>query len=122
MYKDIYTGNGFAAVGNFSFSVNEYLKAYLLVFAFIYFTSLSIYILRLFLRVNLNYSKPNELTRVKIVDKKEGNKYSTILVGFLFMLFLLNSWMYSMGIGITGINPPALPFRLSGILYFLQGS
>lgn len=44
---------------------------------------------------------------------------SIILI--IVLMIPLNNWMFEMGIGLTGVEPPDLPYRLSGILtYFAK--
>lgn len=48
---------------------------------------------------------------------------SLISTGLIILIVLLmiplNNWMFHMGIGLTGVLPPELPYRLSGILTYL---
>jgi len=57
--------------------------------------------------------------------KQVGRKTSFINIGFICLVMLLvlplNNWMFEMGVGLTGVKPPELPFRLSGLLtYFAK--
>ena len=46
---------------------------------------------------------------------------SCLIVTVITAMVPLNSWMFDMGIGLTGAAPPELPYRLSGILaYFAR--
>lgn len=47
-------------------------------------------------------------------------RYGPEVLVLIFLLFLipLNFWMFSQGIGIVGIQPPPLPYRLAGILHY----
>jgi hypothetical protein len=70
-------------------------------------------------------SAPEE--RSKTVRKPKKQKVgssrsviSTVLILVIIVLMIpLNSWMFKMGIGITGVQPPKLPYSLSGILMYL---
>ena len=46
-----------------------------------------------------------------------------IYVGLIFLVIsvatVINLWMFSQGISIVGVEPPRLPYRLSGILHYL---
>lgn len=44
---------------------------------------------------------------------------AAFVISFSAMVVPLNLWMFSKGVGLTGIEPPELPFRLSGILFYL---
>lgn len=45
---------------------------------------------------------------------------SIVLFVFIILLSAINLWSYSNGVGLTGIEPPNLPFRLSGIIFYLM--
>lgn len=51
---------------------------------------------------------------------KAGSPLATLaIVSTVILMLPLNSWMFQMGIGLTGVTPPLLPFRLSGgLTYF----
>jgi len=47
--------------------------------------------------------------------------YSILMLITIAIVIPLNLWMFEKGIGLTGIEPPRLPYRLSGILtYFAK--
>jgi hypothetical protein len=49
-------------------------------------------------------------------------KYCSITIIFLIVISLpVKLWMYEMAIGIVGVAPPRLPFKLSGLLTYLFG-
>jgi hypothetical protein len=47
-------------------------------------------------------------------------QFSLLLILLIMVLTAINLWSYSQGIGLTGVEPPRLPYRLSGILYYLM--
>lgn len=51
---------------------------------------------------------------------KSNMAYTISIVLLVSALIPFNFWMFDMGIGITGAPPPLLPYRLSGILTYLQ--
>lgn len=69
----------------------------------------------------------NEVTKNIALDSIKNFKVrdkSSIAINFtiLFLIALLiplNIWKYSQGIGLTGIAPPELPYKISGILFYL---
>ena len=67
-------------------------------------------------------NKPSSLNVVlKILPRvsKLGSFIRTALILIIILMAIpLNLWMFKMGVGITGIEPPRLPYRLSGILYY----
>ena len=64
-----------------------------------------------------NLSSSN-LAKQKKPNRKRISPQLIILILIVFMI-PLNWWMFSMGIGLTGIESPRLPYRLSGILSYL---
>lgn len=53
-------------------------------------------------------------------SSKRNMVYIISIVLLVSALIPFNFWMFDMGIGITGAPPPLLPYRLSGILTYLQ--
>lgn len=56
----------------------------------------------------------------QIIRSRRSNIF--ILAGIVAVIAIMipvNAWMFKMGIGLTGIAPPQLPFKLSGILTYL---
>lgn len=51
---------------------------------------------------------------------RHSTKYIIAIVLLVIALIPFNFWMFNMGIGITGAQPPRLPYRLSGIFTYLQ--
>jgi hypothetical protein len=54
-----------------------------------------------------------------LIQNKKTWLFSILIILLIAVLIPLNLWSYSQGIGLTGIEPPALPYRLSGILFYL---
>lgn len=46
--------------------------------------------------------------------------YFVIIILVISVMIPLNLWMFSRGISIVGVEPPELPYRLSGILHYLS--
>lgn len=120
--KDSYSPYGFSAIKDFDFSVLKYLKTFSFVFFFLYSVTFSIYILRKFLPIKFTFIKKD----TKGIQKS-GNTITTIklknllyLVLFIFLLAFMNYWMFNNSIGLTGIESPRLPFKMSGILFFFS--
>lgn len=54
--------------------------------------------------------------------KKHGRRtslYTFLLIILITILVPLNLWMFSRGISIVGVEPPRLPYKMSGILHYL---
>jgi hypothetical protein len=55
------------------------------------------------------------------INTKRRTISPLILIAIIILAIPLNMWMFKMGIGLTGVTPPKLPFKLSGILtYFAK--
>lgn len=57
----------------------------------------------------------------KLLNHKNRNnskKYVLLIIMLIFISFPIKVWMFNRGIGLVGIEPPRLPFRLSGILFY----
>jgi hypothetical protein len=67
------------------------------------------------------FKRVTELGSIASFDLKNNvNSAKTSgLIAFLIpLLIVLNLWQYSQGIGITGVDPPRLPYRMAGILFY----
>lgn len=71
-----------------------------------------------------NFSKNAEIkikqqksTILKI--SKNNLKYASYILIVIIIMLPVNIWMNKEGIGITGVLPPKLPFKLSGILTYI---
>lgn len=65
--------------------------------------------LKSFFADNAQYLKPSRQTWL----------YTSLIILVITILVPLNLWMFSQGISIVGVEPPNLPYRLSGILHYL---
>lgn len=116
LQKDIYDVTGFSAIKNFNFSVNWYLEIYIYVFIFFYSTLYFTIFFKRIIPTNFVY-----VDRLNLLNNKSYSKFSSILlVLFILLLSFINYWMFNNGIGLTGIEPPRLPYKLSGFLYFFS--
>lgn len=59
---------------------------------------------------------------INLFNLKKVTPFASIKIIFIIILIIpLNNWMFISGIGLTGVEPPRLPFHLSGILsYFVK--
>ena len=68
---------------------------------------------------------PTEATRhAGVLALGSAKRQAPLIVGILLLMAIslpAKFWMFDMGIGIVGVDPPYLPFRLSGILTYLFG-
>ena len=101
----------------FNFTINEAFAIFSKVGAFLFLLCLSF-------RVAEELTLKSSLSQKSLISVKNNEKSSTNLI-YLFFIFLLISfslpakfWMFNNGVGLVGIEPPSLPFRLSGILFY----
>lgn len=59
-------------------------------------------------QVNNNFASPH----------RSSGLYLFLIVLVIVALVPLNLWMFSQGISIVGVEPPHLPYRLSGVLHY----
>jgi hypothetical protein len=69
---------------------------------------------------SINIYKKNKLELNILSKNRNTNIYSFIIIILIPVLIAINFWSYSKGIGLTGIEPPALPYKISGILFYLM--
>ena len=133
LYRDSWN---FAHVKPFYFTATEALPilakvSFFIIFVIIFFKALII----IFSFLKLPALKEKNTIQESIIDssrsaykkydhfdlkKNSKTKKFTILIILLISLLIpLNLWSYSIGIGITGVEAPRLPFRLVGIIFYL---
>lgn len=61
----------------------------------------------------------NKYSGFDVSQNRKPWLFSLLIILLIAVLTPLNLWSYSQGIGLTGVEPPALPYRLSGILFYL---
>lgn len=61
----------------------------------------------------------NDTKLVRVKDSKKAGMYVALIAIVVMALTPLNVWMFQQGISIVGVEPPTLPYRLSGILHYL---
>jgi hypothetical protein len=123
--------SGFSAVRDFDFSVTTFIGYYIPVVVG-YGVIICIAAVPLLLgggqlgiRSSREFSTAGReaVGRVTAFLQRPGRRRNQVTFRALFLVLIVlfsatNWWMYNQGIGLTGIAPPRLPFRLSGILYY----
>ena len=61
----------------------------------------------------------NKYSGFNVSQNRKPWLFSLLIILLIAVLTPLNLWSYSQGIGLTGVESPALPYRLSGILFYL---
>ena len=56
---------------------------------------------------------------VSVGASKRAGMYTMLIAVLIIGITPVNIWMFQNGISIVGVEPPALPYRLSGILHYL---
>lgn len=101
----------------FNFEVLDVFPSMMMLGIFLFTTAL-------FVKVSHQFAgnpTPWDVTeQFKISSKVPVRKFSLIpIILFLVIISLsVKLWMFDMKIGIVGVEPPLLPFRLSGILFY----
>jgi hypothetical protein len=116
--REVYDQFGWAAVGLFDWTVVSFLNAYLpllLLVIWIIFSFLAwdIIVLRTKVRLALSLSQ--------VLPSIEPSRRATRQVCCIIVFAtILSSWMFSARIGLTGVMPPTLPFKLVGLMFYTQ--
>lgn len=118
--SDYYTFTGWTAVKDFSFTVFEFVHIYSLVaFFMIVVVCCVAFLMKLFKLPQLPPSQ-SVIGLVGVQERKcSTHYYLFLLIAVVVLVTPLNLWMFSNGISMTGIEPPLLPYRLSGVLHYL---
>lgn len=101
----------------FSFTTMETLPVFLLLGMFLW---LAASVVKLSQSV---IGKPVQWTdsRTHFVTASSAKHQTMFVIGIILLIAFslrVKFWMFAMGIGIVGVAPPQLPFRLSGILFY----
>lgn len=121
LQRQFYTyGGSFGAVKDFNFGVAELLRIYLYVLTFLAFTLVLSIALRLRTRGRIPAAEADRSAVPVVFRRTAGSRrYELLLAGFVLLVAIpCNLFMYSHRIGITGIVPPVLPYRMTGLLYY----
>jgi hypothetical protein len=141
--RENYTFSGWTAVKNFDFNVSHFLQIYTFVF---FYVAIVLIVTLVFKQLLFRSPKPDrapfqrtrgnsaahqaslgllEIVRLSLARFSAANPrtklgYSLLFAAIILLAAILNNWMYSRGIGMTGLlgSQQALPFRLNGILYY----
>ncbi len=60
----------------------------------------------------------SEYSGYDVKCNRQPRLFTLLIILLIAVLTPLNLWSYSQGIGLTGVEPPELPYRLSGILFY----
>lgn len=123
--RNNFTYSGQSAILDFQFSVFTFIGFYVPIIAG-YYIILAIALLPYLLRKRLFIFSSVDLKAgvdvMPSVIKSQNSTKSTIaklvFIAAILAFGAVNFWMFENSIGITGINPPELPFKLSGILFY----
>jgi hypothetical protein len=89
---------------------------------FIYFICIFSILFSSVIKNNINVRKipcNNFVFKDKIHQRIQSKGiYSIILLIIVITLIPLHVWMFSNSVGMVGVNPPSLPFKISGILHY----
>ena len=110
----------------FNFTSSEVMLIFSRVTTFLICTSLSI---ALFSSVSFDLFKDSLPKRFRAITchrtvpavfniSKRSRYFFGLILITVFVISLLNIWMFQNGISIVGVEPPRLPFKLSGIFHY----
>jgi len=124
---EYYSSAGWNSVNQFDFKVGNYLyiNCYLMVFL-IFVIFISVLSSRVLFRTSQYKEVLHESRSLTgATDKKNPSKQGSLSYGWLVVFCvvafgLLNEWMFTKDIGLTGLTgqQDALPFKLGGVLYY----
>lgn len=123
--RDKYTYSGWTAVKDFNFEIFNFLKIYLWVYILMFF--ILVFTLKLnnipFARMQrpsyTGYAPDNLYLFNSNNNRQKRYLYSCLLMIVILILAIpLNIFMFKNQIGIVGLMPVALPFHMTGVLYY----
>jgi hypothetical protein len=115
--REMYAVSGWGAVGNFAFTLDELAPQYAYVFALMFIIVGVVILLQLLTRVQPRVTQSASSLFPKI---KNTRRWNLAALGIVGAGTLLSAFMFEQRIGMTGIEPPALPFHLSGLLFYFR--
>jgi len=125
--KDRYTYSGWTAVKDFDFRLTEFAEIYLPIGVFLFLLVVVFLIISKLMPLPSVQKKryrcfPNRrdsfFSNSKAISNPRQKKYTLLILIIVLLLIPLNLWMFQNGISMTGIKPPMLPFKMSGILHY----
>lgn len=66
----------------------------------------------------LSNGTANASLSMRTVKNKNSWVFSVLIIIIIAIVTPINLWMFSMGIGLTGVEPPTLPYKLVGFLHY----
>ena len=123
IFKDKFTHPGWRSVGNFDFISTSYLFPLFvaLFFLFIFVLTASYFDKVFKIPIYKINSFDNNLSRIK--NQEYSGIEKLIIIIFPFFVFLnlfIFYFMFTYQIGVTGITPIYLPYKITGILYYYR--
>lgn len=108
---------GFSAIGDFDYSYSDLFSAYSYLFIFLLFMLLFVALFRKKYHTNfLPKFLKKQYDSIHIYTA--WNLLPIIIVTFSFTM--ISIWMYNLHIGMIGLQQTELPFRLTGILFYMR--
>ncbi|HYS88768.1 MAG TPA: hypothetical protein VEN78_27755 [Bradyrhizobium sp.] len=115
--RDVYAFQGWGAVGNFSFTLTEMLPQYAFVFLLMAVIVGGVILLQFVTGLRLRSIQSGIIVFPPVPTARRWEMVTAAVAG---AASLLSAFMFDSRIGMTGIEPPALPFHLSGGLFYLR--
>lgn len=120
IYEEDYKNVGFKAIGDFDFSIIKYFESYLYIFLF----SIVLYLIMCLLGSSRSGSTYSVLVGFFSQEKDARihklNNANIYIFLICFFSIIMTTVMYQNQIGIRGMTQTALPFHLTGIIYYFR--
>lgn len=117
--KSRFTRYGWSGIGNYSFGANKTFEALSIITLYtVVFVIISIIFDKLILKKY--YFLETEKSAINFSILKSFRKFRFFFAGILLFQLYLSFFMFTHKIGIVGVIPDELPFRLVGILYYYR--
>jgi|APSaa5957512535_1039671.scaffolds.fasta_scaffold17015_3 hypothetical protein len=111
---------GFHSHRHFGFTGLESLHVFVRLGVFLLIFLIVVAFLERVIKLPLSIASIKSRPAMQVKVNQKTSLLSTTLILFIIMIMTpLNDWMFQMGIGITGVQPPKLPYHMSGILHYL---
>lgn len=116
--KENFSPSGWRGIGNYDFGFSKTLQVYIVIIAYVATFVLIAFLLNGVIKNNYMLRKIVKKSRISLKLKLSAWKPVFALL-LLFQLYL-SYYMFQHKIGILGITPPELPYKLSGVLYYYR--
>lgn len=111
---------GYLAIGNFDFSLWYYFKVYSYTFIFCLILNAYVFWRGRKVKNRNDFLLPFVLSVIKQFTLNRGKDKTNLLIFFVLLFSIVSVWMFTMHIGMVGLNQTELPYHLTGILFYTR--